>query len=402
MKKLLLIFSAAAFLFGCTGESKKEKIEDQFSDIFDKVKEEFAPDKRAKTFEAKLQVSENGDTIILRGSTTEPAAKDALISKLSEEGIEALDSMVTLPHPSLGDKIYGITSHASINFRTSPSYSSEAATQTVMGFPLQILEKRGGWTRAITPEGYIAWVTSGSIAYMNEEQFNNWRDAQKVIITSHYTLFRAGASETADVVSDGIMGNIVKFIAAAGPYVKVELPDGREAYVLTSQVVDFAKWLSSRNPSPENILTTAKQFKGFPYAWGGTSIKAMDCSGFTKTVFFLNGVILERDASQQAKTGEDVEITEDFGNLKAGDLIFFGSKATEDKTERVTHVGIYIANGEFIHAATSVRINSLIPDAKNYYDGSKRLVRVRRILTMIDKDPDIISVIKHPWYVMNK
>ena len=401
MKKLLLIFSAAFFVFGCTSESKKEKIEGTFSGIFDKVKEEFAPDRRAKTFEAKLEVSEKGDTVILRGSTTESAAKDALIAKLSEAGIDALDSMVMLPHPALGDKIFGITNQSAINFRYSPNYSSESATQTVMGAPLQILEKRGGWTRAVTPEGYIAWVSSGSIAYMNESEFNEWRAAQKVIITTHYTLYRAGASETSDVVADGIMGNIVKFVANAGPYVKVQLPDGREAFVLTAHTADFSKWLASRNPSPENILTTARQFVGFPYMWGGTSVKAMDCSGFTKTVYFLNGVILERDASQQAKTGEDVELTEDFGNLKAGDLLFFGSKATEERPERITHVGIYIANGEFVHAATSVRINSLLKEAVNYYEGSTRLVRARRILTMIDKDPDIISVSKHAWYVAN-
>ncbi|MDD4058050.1 MAG: C40 family peptidase [Bacteroidales bacterium] len=401
MKKLLLTFSAAALLFSCSVESKKEKTESQFSDIFAKVKEEFAPDRRAKTFEAKLDVSEKGETIVLRGSTTEPEARATLVTKLTEAGIDVLDSMINLPHPALGDKIYGVTNQSVINFRYSPSYSSESATQTVMGAPLQILEKRGGWTRAITPEGYIAWVSSGSIAYMNLEQFNDWRAAKKVIITSHYTLYRAGASERSDVVADGVMGNIVKFIATAGPYVKVELPDGRVAFVLTSHTADFSRWLSSRNPSPENILTTAREFVGFPYMWGGTSIKAMDCSGFTKTVYFLNGVILERDASQQAKTGEDVELTDDFGNLKAGDLLFFGSKATENRSERITHVGIYMANGEFIHAATSVRINSLLPDAANYYEGSTRLVRARRILTMIDKDPDIISVSKHPWYVAN-
>lgn len=401
MKKLLLTFSAAAILFGCTGESKKEKIETKFSEIFDSVKEEFAPDRRSKTFEAKLEVSDKGDTIILRGSTTETQAKETLLARLTESGIVALDSMSILPHPALGDKIFGVTNQSAINFRYSPNYSSESATQTIMGAPLQILEKRGGWTRAVTPEGYIAWVSSGSIAYMNELQFNEWKSAKKIIITTHYTLFRDGATDRANVVADGIMGNIVKFVASAGSYIKVELPDGREAFVPAAHTADFSGWLASRNPTAENILSTAKQFVGFPYMWGGTSIKAMDCSGFTKTVYFLNGVILERDASQQAKTGEDVEITEDFGNLLPGDLLFFGSKATEDKPERVTHVGIHIAKGEFIHSATSVRINSLIPDADNYYEGSKRLVRVRRILTMIDKDPDIISVNKHPWYVAN-
>jgi SH3-like domain-containing protein len=381
MKKLILTAAVVISLAGCSNETKKEKTEATFNDIFTQVKDEYAPDRRLKTFEAKLEVS-----------------KETLLAKLSEAGIEALDSMITLPSPALGEKTWGVTNQSAVNFRYAPSYSSESATQTVMGAPLQILEKRGGWTRAVTPEGYIAWVSSGSVATMNESDFNSWRDAQKVIVTTYYTLFRAGASESSAVIADGIMGNIVKVVAAAGSHIKVMLPDGREAFVQKQHTAPFAEWVASRKPTQENIIATARQFVGFPYMWGGTSIKAMDCSGFTKTVYFLNGVILERDASQQALTGEDVDISKNFDNLTAGDLLFFGSKATNDKKERITHVGIYIGGGEFIHSATSVRINSLIPEAANYYDGSNRLVRANRILTKIDSDAGIVSVSKHPWY----
>jgi SH3-like domain-containing protein len=398
MKKLILTAAVVISLAGCSNETKKEKTEATFNDIFTQVKDEYAPDRRLKTFEVKLEVSAKADTIVLRGSTTEPSAKETLLAKLSEAGIEALDSMITLPSPALGEKTWGVTNQSAVNFRYAPSYSSESATQTVMGAPLQILEKRGGWTRAVTPEGYIAWVSSGSVATMNESDFNSWRDAQKVIVTTYYTLFRAGASESSAVIADGIMGNIVKVVAAAGSYIKVMLPDGREAFVQKQHTAPFAEWVASRKPTQENIIATARQFVGFPYMWGGTSIKAMDCSGFTKTVYFLNGVILERDASQQALTGEDVDISKNFDNLTAGDLLFFGSKATDDKKERITHVGIFIGGGEFIHSATSVRINSLIPEAANYYDGSNRLVRANRILTKIDSDAGIVSVSKHPWY----
>ena len=132
--------------------------------------------------------------------------------------------------------------------------------------------------------------------------------------------------------------------------------------------------------------------------WGGTSIKGMDCSGFTKTTYYLNGIILQRDASQQVATGVDVDITNGLDNLKMGDLIFFGRKAAETQKERATHVGIYIGEGEFIHCATSVRINSLLPEAENYYEGSTRLIRARRILGNEDTDKGIWTVRQHPWY----
>jgi len=398
MKRYLLVLASLIVALSFMIESDKEKTEAQFAKISAVVKAEFAPDRRLKTFEPSLFISSTGDTLVLKGSTTEAAAKKALISKLSEAGLNVLDSMVLLPDPAMGGKTYGITNQSVINFRYSPTYSAESATQTVLGTPVRILEKKNGWTRAITPEGYIAWVSNGSIAPMTEQEFNSWRDAKKLVITTHYTLLRSAASEKSQVVMDGVWGNIVKYVASSGKYYKVALPDGREAFLLKKYATDFKEWINSRNPTPENIVATAKQFIGFPYMWGGTSIKAMDCSGFTKTSFYLNGIILERDASQQALTGEDVDISKGFDNLKTGDLLFFGSKATADKKERISHVGMYIKDGEFIHSATSVRINSLIPSAWNYYDGSTRLVRARRILTKVDMDSDIVSIKNHPWY----
>lgn len=400
MRKTIALLLICTALFSCSTKEKSEKVLKNFDSVSQLIKQEFAPDRRAKIYEPELIVCEapQASKYVLKGSTTEPQAKDALIAALKEKNIEVLDSMVVLPHPSLGDKTYGITAHSSINLRTGPSYAAEAATQTIMGMPVRILEKKSGWTRTITPEGYIAWVTSGSIQPMNETEYNEWTAAPKVIVTTHYTIFRESPSQNSGVVSDGIWGNIVRAQGRSGGFYKVILPNGKIAYVSSSDVEPLEKWLESRDPSADNIIATAKQLLGFPYMWGGTSIKAMDCSGFTKTVFYLNGVIINRDASQQAKTGSDVEITEGFENLQKGDLIFFGSKATADKGERITHVGIYLGNGEFIHAATSVRINSLLSDAYNYYESSPRLVRAKRLLPEIDKDPNIVSIKNHPWY----
>ena len=307
-----------------------------------------------------------------------------------------------LPDADLGDRTYGITAQSVINFRYGTGYSYESATQTIMGTPLRVLEKKKGWTRTVTPEGYIAWVSSGSIAYMNRAEYDEWNAASKLIVTTHYTLFRDKPSSNGGVVSDGVWGNIVRKNGSTGSYYKVILPNGKDAYIPKRDVADFDKWVDSREPSATNLVATGKQFLGFPYLWGGTSIKAMDCSGFTKTLYYLNGVILARDASQQAYTGDNVSIENNFKDLKMGDLLFFGSKATAEKKERVTHVGMYIENGEFIHSATSVRINSLLPEADNYYTGSTRLVRAQRIIGNIDANKGITSIKNHPWYFVTK
>lgn len=76
---------------------------------------------------------------------------------------------------------------------------------------------------------------------------------------------------------------------------------------------------------------------------------------------------LQRDASQQAYVGERIEIAPDFSNVQRGDLVFFGRKATADRKEGISHVGIYLGNKRFIHALGDVHISSFDPEDE-YYD----------------------------------
>ena len=401
MKKLVLLATLPVVaLYGCCGGEKTTKEAAAFETISKEMKAQYAPDGRSKTLEVKLEQTTNG--YALKGVTNQPEAKAAYVKAFEDKGIKVLDSIAMLPSEKLEGKIYGVSNQSVINFRTSGKYSAESATQVMMGTPLQILEKKDGWTRAITPEGYISWVSSGSITYMDKAEFDAYQAAKKVIVTTKYATMYEGPSASSQMVSDVVWGNILLDKGAQGAWQKVAISDGREGYVLKSDVTDFNKWLDSRNPTAENIIATAKQFIGVPYMWGGTSIKAVDCSGFCKSTYFLNGIVLARDASQQCLTGDGVDISkyvdggeytrEALANLKKGDLIFFGTKATPEKKERITHVGIYIEDGIFIHSATKVRINSLIPTDENYYDGSKRLVRAQRILGNVDAGKDIWSL----------
>ncbi len=403
MKKILLLPAVVAVLMSSCCNNSTDATIGKFEDIYKGVKAVHAPDGRSKTFEVKLE--KEGDAYVLRGATTEQVAKDSLLQALKSANLQAADSIKMLPDAKLGAEIYGVTTQSVVNFRTSGKYSAESATQAMMGTPVKVLEKKGGWTRAITPEGYISWVTSGSIEYMDEAEFNRYMEAKKVVVTDKYVTLYEEPNEKSLMVSDAVWGNILLDLGNSGLFwKKVSIADGREAYVKKSAVEDFGKWMDSRNPTAENIIATAKQFIGVPYMWGGTSIKAVDCSGFTKSTYFLNGLVLARDASQQCYTGDDVDITkyvndstytvEALENLKKGDLIFFGKKATPEKKERITHVGIYIENGIFIHSATKVRINSLIPTDANYYTGSKNLVRAQRIIGNQDSGKGISTIQK--------
>jgi cell wall-associated NlpC family hydrolase len=109
----------------------------------------------------------------------------------------------------------------------------------------------------------------------------------------------------------------------------------------------------------------------------------MDCSGFTKTVFRLNGMELNRDANQQAQMGVEVSADSGMRRFSKGDLLFFGQKATAERPERITHVAIYLQDRQFIHTpgGSGVRIDSFDPAAPNFNDGLlKSFVRARRVI----------------------
>ena len=394
MRKLILLSAALLLIFTSCGDDKQEV----FNSISKEVKSEFAPDRRDKTFETKFK--EVDGKWVLYGSTTEAEAKASLLEKLAAKKIDVLDSMKVLPDQALVEKgiVYAVTAHSVANLRYEADYSSEMATQVLMGTPLKVLEKKSYWYRVVTPEGYIAWVTVGSVKTMNEEEFTAWRDSYRVIVDTHYTLFRDKPSKNGAIISDGVWGDIVQSPVnkVVNGFQQVMLPNGKTAYVPAADVKPFQKWLDSRNPTTDNILNTGKQFLGFPYLWAGTSIKGLDCSGFVKTSHYLNGIILRRDASQQAKIGEEVDITNGIDNLVKGDILFFGRKATAERPARVTHVGMYLGEGMFIHSATFVKMNSLVPGTDNYYDGT--MVCARRINGMEDTIYGLWSIAKHPWY----
>jgi cell wall-associated NlpC family hydrolase len=208
---------------------------------------------------------------------------------------------------------------------------------------------------------------------MNREGYAHWHATPKVIVTAGYGVTREAPRETGSVVSDVVAGAVLALNDQTGEYYRLEYPDGRVGFLPKHDALPVDEWLRETKATPERIVATAERFMGVPYLWGGTSAKGFDCSGFTKTVYFLNGLQLPRDASQQALVGDPVEPDSNLQHVQVGDLLFFGHRRQEGNA-KVTHVGIYVGNHRFINASGNpgyVLINSLTPSEPGY-SGQRR------------------------------
>jgi len=133
----------------------------------------------------------------------------------------------------------------------------------------------------------------------------------------------------------------------------------------------------------QNLIETAKTCLGVPYRSGGTSTKGFDCSGFVKFVFDSVGIELNRSSRTQAREGTPVALDA----LLPGDLLFF---KTMGRRNAISHVGIYVGEGQFIHAGSwggprnrCIRLAEL---TSRYF--AERIVAARRVVAPLGMDAE--------------
>ena len=296
--------------------------------------------------------------------------------------------------------------------RAEPRYTSECVSQTRMGTLVQVLERKGYWAKIKTPEPYEGWVNElalaptrelspaeqketklygATLAPMTREQAEEYLKAPKAICTEDFpiTVFVKGPNVKL------LQGNIVRLDKGGfdrkSKMTGVILPDGRKGSVISGQIRPMKEWATFKVDKPDSmlvnsIIASAKQFTGCPYMWGGMSPGHFDCSGLTGFCFYMNGILLPRDASQQVKCGIEIPVDQ----MQKGDLVFFGDTS-------VGHVAICIGNRKIIHASQLVRINSLVPGEPDYY--GRNILHVRRIIGHLgDGEIKAIPIKDSPMY----
>lgn len=285
----------------------------------------------------------------------------------------------------------------SLRLRAAATTSSKTLAYASMNEVVVVLGKTGSWYRVLynLQEGYM----HGD--YLRNVPVENVELGYGVINTAKVNM-RKGPSTGYAAIGSSSKGDLAYIIGINNKWYKViwneticyvrsdlldltEVPyenkaSGKSPLFFrqgksTGVKVTVANFLASDNcidkpgVKGSDIVATAKTCLGVPYVWGGESMSGFDCSGLVQYVYKKNGISISRTCRTQYQEGVYVAKA----NLQPGDLVFFENTYTTG----ISHVGIYIGNGEFIHASSSngVMISKLSNSywASHYY-GARRIL----------------------------
>ena len=227
----------------------------------------------------------------------------------------------------------GIVTADSLNVRESPSTSANILSQLNANDQVTILETSDGWYK----------ISSGDISGWAKAEFISVSNGIIATVTGDSVNLRSEGSLSGAILTKLNSGDKVTLIDQSGDWFNVNLSDGTNGWIYK----DFVTTSNvSRGESLGNkIVSFAQKYLGVRYVYGGSSANGFDCSGFSKYVYSNSGIEIERVAADQANQGTKVSKA----NLRAGDLVFFD---TDGGSNYINHVGIYIGNGQFIHASS--------------------------------------------------
>ncbi len=373
--KTLVIFLVAIIMFGSCSEANDSSLVSEIHVSVDSLKQIVAPDTRIALWNVSIQNVNNKLSV-----TAEVENKNAQTGLLNlKKKFPTVNFSVKLLPDSSIKTPFALINNSVSSIRKKTTRASEMLNQALLGTPVKILKRKNSWYLIQTPNQYIGWINKADIVLFDADGLKNYEKGKKIVFNRHYGFSYEKPDINSQVVSDLVIGCILPVTGSKGNFFKVQYPDGRKAFVQKNQIIDMTT-LFQKTPVQKKLVETALRFNGIPYLWGGFSAKAIDCSGFSSTIYFLNGIILQRDASQQTKYGKVITTQFDYSKLQPGDLLFFGRKAKGSSPEKVTHVAMYIGHGKFIHSSGKVRIScmdSSKPDyAAEYAPGFVRAVRI--------------------------
>ncbi|HYM77345.1 MAG TPA: SH3 domain-containing C40 family peptidase [Candidatus Dormibacteraeota bacterium] len=239
------------------------------------------------------------------------------------------------------------------NMYSKPTEKSEVVSQALYGNNVTLLVSRGEWSRIQTSDRYKGWTPSRYLRIvLSGDGYATAGPTVQVVslfaniyaepdVTKHKPVITVAFETKLEVAPEPADAKAKARKQKTEGWVHVRLAGMTLAWIQESDVV--------ANPKPLTIaesIELARRFLGLPYLWGGRSSFGFDCSGFTQMLVRARGINMPRDADQQAAWSGLMAV--DRKDLQPGDLLFFGSSAKD-----ITHTGMYIGDGQFIHDSTS-------------------------------------------------
>ena len=259
--------------------------------------------------------------------------------------------------------------------REQPAHEAEMGTQAMLGTPVRLDSIADGeWWALEMPCGYRGYIHVSSIAVLSESESVEWKRAHRQMAIANIAYLRAldGVGAKGYVPYGGVVVYIGRH---SGDMIEVALPSGEHALGYAQDFIDLetASAAESDKAALERVIERGMSMKGAPYLWGGTSPLAPDCSGFTQMCWREAGLLLPRNASQQALVGEEVAGPDD---ARRGDMLFFASPSG-----RIDHVGIYLGEGRMLQSSgivyeATMRADDASPELPFY---RRRPALIRRL-----------------------
>jgi len=162
-------------------------------------------------------------------------------------------------------------------------------------------------------------------------------------------------------------------LAQTYPVLESDVPSIARQRQVRGCVIDIRRPRQNHANIVNNVEWSAKELLGRKYVWGATGPRTYDCSGFTQKIYRDAGIKIPRVSRDQAKVGQYIS----YNNLQKGDMVFFDTK--KHRSGKVTHVGIYLGRGNFIHASSGAKKIVIFNfNKRSYY--KKRFLWGRRVI----------------------